>query len=193
VSRDPERAIAAALQRGERRIDAGELGGRSFFNIAGIGFDARIAREFNRRAPGRRGQLPYVTIGLREVCRYRPSRYRLALDGGPPRECEPFMVIFANSRQYGGRGSLVAPGARLDDGLLDVLIVDHRSIAGHLWRARHLLKGTPQRAAGVVTSLVREGVIESDEPIEFHVDGEWVQGSRRLEVKVHPGALRLRV
>jgi YegS/Rv2252/BmrU family lipid kinase len=192
IDRHPEAAMAAALAGRDRRIDAGELGGRLFFNIAGVGFDARIAREFNRRADGRRGPLPYVTIGLREVWRYVPARYRLELDGSPAPPSEALLVIFANSGRYGGWGSVVAPAARLDDGRLDVLVVDHRSIAGHLWRARHLLTGRADRAEGVVRCQIASGSIAADAPMEFHVDGEWTMGGTRLDVRVHPGALRVR-
>ncbi|HVB37012.1 MAG TPA: diacylglycerol kinase family protein, partial [Vicinamibacterales bacterium] len=46
IPRWPERALARALEAPERLIDAGELGGRLFVNVAGVGFDAWIARRF---------------------------------------------------------------------------------------------------------------------------------------------------
>ena len=57
------------------------LDDRPFFNIAGIGFDAHIARLFNQRPRGRRGRLPYVVIGVREGCRYAGKDYTITLDG----------------------------------------------------------------------------------------------------------------
>src|SRR5687768_5737114 len=70
VPRDPERAIAVALDGEAHAIDAGRMAGRYFFNIAGIGFDARVAALFNQRAAGSRGGWPYVLIGVREGCTY---------------------------------------------------------------------------------------------------------------------------
>ena len=68
--RDPVAAIALALDGRRRQIDAGLFAGRPFFNIAGIGVDARIARRFNERAQGSRGPGPYFAIGVSEGCRY---------------------------------------------------------------------------------------------------------------------------
>jgi YegS/Rv2252/BmrU family lipid kinase len=192
IPRRPEDALAAALRGTERRIDAGELGGHLFFNLAGVGFDARIAQAFNRRADGRRGALPYFSIGLREVWRYVPARYRLTLPSAPPVDCRALLIVFANGRRYGGLFSTVAASARLDDGLLDVLVVDQRSIAAQLWRARYLLWGRPDRAPGVSAYRTAEGIVECDAPMEYHVDGEWQSGETRLEARVHAGALLIR-
>src|SRR5688500_136327 len=83
VPRDPARAIAGALGGTPHAIDAGRMAGRCFFNIAGIGFDARVAALFNRRAAGSRGGWPYVMIGVREGCTYCALDYDVRLDGEP--------------------------------------------------------------------------------------------------------------
>ena len=70
VSLSPRRAIEQAVRGKERLIDAGEIGGRLFFNVAGIGFDAHVARLFNERGL-RRGFLAYVTTSLVELFGYR--------------------------------------------------------------------------------------------------------------------------
>src|SRR5258705_9943364 len=64
--REPRAALAVAFDGDTRTIDAGLMGDRPFFNIAGIGFDARVARLFNARGAGRRGGWPYIVIGIRE-------------------------------------------------------------------------------------------------------------------------------
>jgi len=70
VPRDPHAALATALGERTLAVDVGMLDDHPFFNIAGIGFDAHIARLFNQRPRGRRGRVPYVVIGVREGCRY---------------------------------------------------------------------------------------------------------------------------
>ena len=67
-------AIAAALRATPRAIDAGELNGRPFFNIAGVGFDAHIASRFDRAK--RRGLVTYVRVSARELLTYRSMTYR---------------------------------------------------------------------------------------------------------------------
>lgn len=68
--REPHAALAMAFDGATRTIDAGLLANHPFFNIAGIGFDAHVARLFNERGAGRRGGWPYIVIGIREGCRY---------------------------------------------------------------------------------------------------------------------------
>jgi diacylglycerol kinase (ATP) len=190
LPRRPAAAIRAAAEGRTRRIDAGELGGRLFFNIAGVGFDAEVALRFNQRPGRRRGLWPYVAFVFDELRRYRPSRYTVALDD-ETFESEAFAIILANSPQY-GNAIRVAPDATLDDGLLDVLLVDHRSIPRHLWRARHLLLGTIGRAEGIVRRKVRGGSIVADRLMACHADGEAFTMEGRVDFRIHPGAVRLR-
>ena len=137
VPRAPHAALAAAFDGATRAIDAGTIGGRPFFNIAGIGFDARIAKLFNERTGARRGGLPYLLIGVREGCRYRAGEYTVELDGARSRVRA--LLMPANGREV-RPGARIAPSA-LDDGLLDATIVEDRRSGAVLARsasgARH--------------------------------------------------------
>lgn len=185
--REPVAAISRALDGTRRAIDAGMVAGRPFFNIAGVGVDASIARRFNERAQGSRGGWPYFAIGISEGCRYCGQEYEVELDG-IARRLRALLIAFANGREY-GMGARLAAGARLDDGLLDAVVVEDRSIVARFWDARHLASGNPGRAPKVVTSLVRRAVIRADSPIEYHVDGEVGATGLEMEVSIRPGAL----
>jgi YegS/Rv2252/BmrU family lipid kinase len=187
TARDPEIAIARALEGRRRAIDAGFVNGRPFFNIAGIGLDARIARLFNERAKGTRGAWPYIVIGVREGCRYASADYEIELDG-ESRALRALLVAFANGREY-GNGAKLSADARLDDGLLDAVIVEDRSVPARFWHARLLASGTPGRAPRVLTRQVRHARITRRGPIEFHVDGETGVASGLVDVSIRPGAL----
>lgn len=189
--RTPQDALLVAFEGPARQIDAGRIGGRYFFNVAGIGFDARVAALFNQRAAGSRGGWPYVVIGVREGCRYCALDYDVRLDD-ESRKHKALLIVFANGREY-GLGALIAPDARLDDGLLDVLIAEDRGVVARFWSARWLAKGAPDRAPRVVTRRVRRAVVEAAGEMEFHVDGEPGRASGRLEVEVLPAALTIRV
>lgn len=187
---DPAAAIAVAFDGRPRTIDAGRMAGRFFFNIAGVGFDARVAALFNRRAKGTRGGWPYIAIGLREGCRYCALDYDVRLDGDAHRY-RALLIAFANGREY-GLGARIAPDARLDDGLLDAIVVEERGIVARFWDARHLARGTAHLAPLVTTRKVRHATIESPGEMEFHVDGEPGRAHDRIEVEVIPGALVIR-
>jgi diacylglycerol kinase (ATP) len=188
----PEAAIAVVLHGTDRRVDVGQVNDRSFFNIAGFGFDAAIATRFNACEQGRRGLWPYIRIGSGEVFSYRASRYRLTL-GEEPFDSRALMVAFANGGEY-GNGLRLAPHARLDDGQLEAAIVGDCAPFARLWTARHLALGSAARAREVTWRSVERAQIEAlDGPLRYHLDGEPMVGEGRAEIRLRPSALRVRV
>ncbi len=190
VPRRPHEAISVALDAPARDIDAGVMDGRAFFNIAGIGFDARVARLFNQRAAGSRGGWPYIRIGIREGCTYGAADYDLELDGTPV-QARALLVSFANGREY-GIGARIAPQALIDDGLLEATIVEERAVLARFWDARHLAMGTANRAPRVRVHQVRTARITAPGDLEYHVDGEPGVAARVIDVRILPRALRVK-
>jgi YegS/Rv2252/BmrU family lipid kinase len=191
VPRDSQAALATALGATTLAVDVGMLDDRPFFNVAGIGFDAHIARLFNQRARGHRGHLPYVVIGVREGCRYRGKDYTITLDG-TARQSRALLIAFANGREY-GMGMQIAPGAKLDDGLLEACVVEDRSVLARFRDARHFALGSIHRAPQMVIQPVRTAVVETDGEIEFHLDGEPGVARDRVIITIRPGALKVKV
>src|SRR5947207_3343152 len=118
-------------------IDVGEISNRLFVNVAGIGFDAHVAACFN--APGNRlrGASGYVLQTARSLFGYRPRHYRLVI-GGCPTSVQALFIVVANGTEF-GNGILIAPGARVDDGALDVVVIEERSRAATISRVPWLL------------------------------------------------------
>lgn len=108
-----------------RRIDLGlatfvDGTSRAFVNVAGVGFDAEVARlSANSRLPGR--HVPYLAGLARAVAGYRNQEMTVDVDG---QEFEGVMraVLAANGRFFGG-GFMIVPAAEFDDGLLDAAII----------------------------------------------------------------------
>jgi YegS/Rv2252/BmrU family lipid kinase len=186
----PERAIADAIRAEPRAIDLGEVDDRLFVNVAGFGFDAYVAAEFDRRA-GRRGLAGYVAITARALLTYVPRDYTITTADGC-NVSRAILVTVANSAQF-GNGARIAPRALLDDGLLDLVVVEERARWRTVCHVPRLFDGTVERIPGCSICHVRRATIESDQPLLFHVDGEPVQGGKRAQVRVHPGALRVAV
>jgi len=189
VSRRPERAIAQALASEGRLIDVGEIERRYFVNLAGVGFDAHIAAAFNAATNTRRGLAGYVQLTARALRHYVPARYRITTDTGSV-EPRAILATLANSPQF-GNGATISPGAKVDDGFLDLVVVEETSRLRTICSLPRLFNGTVERIRGCTINRVKRAVIESDEPIPFHVDGEPVVGGRRLDARIHPGALRV--
>jgi diacylglycerol kinase (ATP) len=193
ISGDPDRALTQMLRAADRRIDLGELNGRLFVNVAGVGFDAHVAERFAMLKRSRRGFLHYAAIVARELGRYQAGAYAVTLDGHAQRPRPAFLVSFANGRQW-GNGAVIAPAAATDDGLLDAVIVDARSLAGIIGALPRLFAGSVDRLRGVQIVQVKtaEVVAQADRLI-CHVDGEPMDAGAVARVRIHPGALRVRM
>ncbi len=127
---DEPEAVAALLLDGEvRKVDllALSLPGSAERIVAGSvysGVDARAGELVDRahRLP-RKAQYPYAA--LRALATYSPARYRVSVDG-TVREYDAATVVVANSAYYGS-GMKIAPAAVLDDGTLDVVVIEAAS------------------------------------------------------------------
>jgi len=189
VDRRPELAIARSLQATPAAIDVGELGGRLFVNVAGIGIDAHVAWQFNQAHNVGRGFAGYVRIGARALFSYPPATYTITSGEGRT-SVRAVLVVVANGAQY-GNGARIAPGARVDDGQLELVVVEERSRMMTLLQTPRLFNGTMARVTGCSIRRLREATIECADPMIFHVDGEPIQGGTTLVARVHPGALQV--
>ncbi|MEV2217584.1 YegS/Rv2252/BmrU family lipid kinase [Streptomyces sp. NPDC050997] len=151
------------------------------------GVDALANRHANR-ARLLRGTASYYAGALRAVATWRPVRYRVTVDG----EDHPhtgYTVVVANSGYYGS-GRLIAPGARLDDGLLDVVMI--REAPRRLFFAlmNELSSGAHVHRPEVRVLRGREVRVEADRPVPYGADGE-VEADLPVTVRVLPGALQV--
>ncbi len=188
VPLEAEAALVLAGRGRRRRIDAGEVNGQLFFNVAGVGLDARVARSF-AESQGRRGLLRYAQLGARELLRYRARDYELSWDGAADAGRKLFIAL-ANSRQYGSHGC-IAPAARLDDGRFDLIIVDDQPLWRLLTRVPAFFSGRLEDGGGVRMTTFAHARIASSAPLDVHLDGEPANLSGPLDVRVHPAALTI--
>tara|TARA_B100000029_G_scaffold443908_1_gene463294 strand:+ start:4676 stop:5578 length:903 start_codon:yes stop_codon:yes gene_type:complete len=186
---EPRLALKTALTGPTRLIDSGEIAGRLFVNVAGIGFDAHLAGVFNHLRV--RGNWAYFCSGIRELRKYGSSSYTVCSDR-KRFTMDAFLVTIANGPEY-GLGAMIAPMARFDDGVLDVISVAPRSLTSLLLQSRRLFSGTIHCLPDVrcISGQVIE--ISADDPLEFHVDGEVYKGTNRLLVRVRSSSLSVRV
>jgi diacylglycerol kinase (ATP) len=189
VDARPERAIANALAATPRPMDLGEVNGRLFANVAGVGFDAHIASRF--ASATRRGFVGYARISAGALFTYKPMNYRIAT-GDEVIEVQAVLVTIANSAQF-GNGARIAPGALVDDGWLDMVIVSERSRLMTVAQVPRLFNDSVARMPGCTIRKIRHVTIQCDQPMLLHVDGEPVPGATELRVRIHPAALRVAV
>lgn len=196
---DSRAALSLAATGRVRRIDAGDLHGWLFFNVAGIGFDARIAERL--ASPGhRRGLLGYILATYGELREYEPGTYSIrgAFDVQGSTHMADILdhralfIALANSRQY-GNGAQIAPKALLDDGMIEIVVVEPQSGLRIMRQVPAFFRGTLCEGPGILMRSAASMEISSANPIRFHVDGEPRTGPELIRLQTRPGALPVKV
>ncbi|HUH17360.1 MAG TPA: diacylglycerol kinase family protein [Methylomirabilota bacterium] len=187
---DTGRAWRVAVGAAERRVDvavaSGNGGTRRFASAGGIGFDAQVAAAMAVRRGWQRGRAGYLLTTLGELRRFVNRRVRLSVDGTVITRDVLFVAI-ANGAYYGG-GMKIAPGASLDDGMLDLCVVGDVSRLTALRQIPGLYRGTHVRHPAVEMLSGRQIEVEGDEETRIHLDGEpW--GGLPMRIRVEPSAL----
>lgn len=183
--------LRASLQscRGGRivTIDTARVNGMPFLATMGVGFDAAIAEAFANA--GTRGLRTYVIVGLREIRRFRAASYDISIDGAASTR-RAFVVAVANAAHY-GNNARIAPLASLQDGVLDVVVVDDVSLLQAAALLPRLFRGTIDRSKHVTIAQGTRIEIHRPTAGPAHLDGEPVSLPEHLEIEVVPRSLRV--
>ncbi|MBR2959244.1 MAG: diacylglycerol kinase family lipid kinase [Bacteroidales bacterium] len=184
----PWLAIRVLNQQYEQTIDSIMVNDQwVVVNAAGCGFDAYIARMMH--AAKTRGLPAYTNLVLREYARYKNSDYHLIVDGHEYYRNAWFIAV-ANSRQF-GYNLAVAPKAKLDDGLMDISIIDkvpieHLPITAPLAFTNHL-----DQSQHVEMFRAKDLVIEGNADRWVNLDGEGENIGTRVHFEVHPKSVKI--
>jgi YegS/Rv2252/BmrU family lipid kinase len=189
----PDAALAVLAEAVPRAMDVGMVNGRPFLNVAGAGFDAQVGLDFHEhgRRGGRRGVFTYVWLAVLRIMKYRAESW--VLEAGTQRfEGRAYIVALVNGRQYGG-GAVLVPGARLDDGLFDIVVIEDASALEMAWNAQRLFFGTLAQYRRYRHVAAAQATLVAPGTVPYHRDGEPESTPGRLEVSILPRALRILV
>jgi diacylglycerol kinase (ATP) len=187
-ARDAGRTVQLAVEGSTRVVDVGMVDDVPFLNAAGFGFDAAVLAAMARmRWPG--GTALYVRAALSQLVGFRALE--VEIDSAVAQRL--LLLVVANGCWFGG-AFRIAPGARLDDGLLDTVTIGD---AGTLKRMSLLASATRGAHVGMSGVDTRTGETLSlrfaRAPV-FQADGELYEAVRRdVVVRCLPGALRTAV
>ncbi len=185
---DAAAATRRLLSGGTRRVDAGRVGDRFFTNGVGIGLDARVGIEAGK-VRWARGLAIYLVALARVLRAFRPPRMRVELDGVEVADRPLTLVTVANGGCHGG-GFWICPGARIDDGTLDVCVADAMGVAEVLGFLPRVMRGTHVGRPGVRMLQARRVRVTSPDPLPVHADGEIVaEAAGEVEIELLPGRL----
>ncbi len=183
-------AVDRILTRRTRRIDLGrftsDAGTFWFANLLGAGFVSNVA--YRARKYKVFGALSYVFAVLEEVIGLKTTAVVLEIDGRTI-ECDALFVEICNSRFTGGN-MMMAPGARIDDGELDVILVRRVNRRTVLKLLPTIFSGRHVQSPAVEVIRGRSMRLTAEEPLMLSPDGETF-GRTPIDATVHTAKLEM--
>ena len=147
-------------------IDSCKANDHKFINVSGIGFDAHIANLF--ASTKKRGFFSYIKLTLQELS-YKAKKYKIRYNN-VTKEIEAFAIVFANASQY-GNDARIAPNAKIDDGLIDFVIIKKFPNWKIPFFVADVMRGKTHLNKNVEIISTKEMLIETNYPM-VHLDGE---------------------
>ncbi|HEX5322615.1 MAG TPA: YegS/Rv2252/BmrU family lipid kinase [Capsulimonadaceae bacterium] len=193
IPTDTPSALAIALNGAPKPIDLVRVNdGQKYFAImGGVGYDARIMEETDRRSKQKFGRLAYMWTALKNLGGRRFTT-TLTLDGDRRIRQIAKSVLFANMGEI-MPGVKAFPDARPDDGLIEIGVLKAESVGDFLRLFLRLLIGRPQDdpAFDLYHAKRLQLKLGRAEPLEL--DGDSLGATRQLDLEVAPGAISVMI
>ncbi|MCE2616379.1 MAG: diacylglycerol/lipid kinase family protein [Phocaeicola sp.] len=187
ISREPKAAIHILNKGKQLCIDYGKINEIPFFCTCGVGFDAFISMKF--ATAGKRGPMTYVQNILKQYLSYKPETYEVTTEDGTIRH-KAFLITCANADQY-GNNAYIAPQASMNDGLLDVTILEPFTVLDIGPLTFRLFNKTIDQDSRIKTFRTKKVTIHRATPGVFHVDGDPIEGDKELTIEIIPKGLNI--
>lgn len=181
-------ALSHLIKKKSRLIDVGKLENVFFINVASVGFDAEIIKDiikFRRFFPGR---ISYYIAALIKFFTFKFKDITIYIDGETIKT-KILLVAIANGTHYGG-GMMVNPNGDLEDGYLDVIVVNSLPRYKIPLLFHRFVKGTYQDLPYVKTYKCREISIDSKDSLVINADGD-LYGSTPAKFTIKPLSLNV--
>lgn len=187
--RDIAEAVKKLNNSETRTIDCGLMNGRLFINIAGVGFDGLVSNRM-KGSPWR-GFLPYFLKSVEAGLSYAPRECRIEVDDQIlERKC--FAISIANGPMY-GYNFQIAPDARLDDGLFEVVILKEAPVWQYFAAVPSMLNNKIYDAEFVEHYTAKRIKISAPGKHYVHLDGEGLTLEGAIDFEMKPASLQILV
>ncbi|XOV92657.1 MAG: diacylglycerol/lipid kinase family protein [Bacteroidota bacterium] len=189
IGETTEEQIQTALNGKKREIDLGLCNDRKFINGVGIGFDGQIVYEILHSMRNLKGPIKYYFQVLRILASYQSKETSFHLNGLDEQK-KLLLLTIANGTTFGG-GFKLNPGAKIDDGLLDVCVIGKINPILRFLNILKLKSGSHIKLKQVTIHQTTEIKIDEQPLLNAHIDGEYI-GHPPFNIKVLPNALTIR-
>ena len=168
-------------------VDVVKVNGRYSMNISSVGFDAEVAANaaWLKKLPFVFGGLSYWLGIIVTLMKYRNHLLTISIDG-KEMKLKSLLVAVANGRFYGG-GIQPAPDASINDGFLDICLIDQKNIFEILRFFPKYVKGKHGSLNGVSFFKARKAKINCNREIAINIDGEIIQANEVIFEVIHHG------
>ncbi len=161
---------------------------RYFINVSAGGFSGVVDEKMTAEIKQTWGPFAYLRCAAAALPELRAYRTQITLDGEVMPALDLYNVVVANGRYVGG-GTLIAPDAAIDDGLLDVILIPQNSATDMALVAAQIMVGKHLKSEGVIFRRAAKVAVDSQPGMWFNVDGELV-GNEPAVFEVMPRALQ---
>lgn len=187
MSMNAARAMQTVAQGNIEQFDYCTVNDRPFFCTCGVGFDAQVSHKFANE--GTRGFITYLRTTIGEYFKYHAQHYRISIDDYTTDE-DAFVIACCNAAQY-GNNAFIAPRATMQDGFIDITVMHSFNLASAALIGARMFSRNIDNDRHVTIYRGREVVIERDHEDVMHIDGDPCVMPARLDIKCHPGGIRL--
>jgi YegS/Rv2252/BmrU family lipid kinase len=180
--------METALTAEPKPIDIGRCNEKYFINGVGIGFDGAVAKSLTGKKKSI-GKSAFLVAILQKIFFYRSKNYEIS-SAEINESGHKLLLGIANGRRAGG-GFHIAPESEPADGLLDLIIVDALTPIRRLKYLPVIEKGKHLHLPFIKYLKTKKVLIESDEPMQAHLDGEYYS-EKKMEIEIVPGKFLFR-
>ena len=186
---DPSEILDLIMRSDPTTVDAGSINGRVFINVCGIGFDVSVLEHSLKAKKFFKGMIPYLWGVIKTIVHYCPADISLTIDGKHILSRKVLVCSVANGIYIGG-GMAISPESVINDGMLDIVVIEDVSRLRMIGYLPGLLGGrilTFKDTTSYKGTLVS---ISSASGLKLNVDGEIVPYDK-ADFRVIPGGLRV--
>lgn len=186
LPRSPEKLAETLLNGHGREVPVGEVNGRPFLFVVGIGFDAEAVRHFETAGARNLGRTGLLEPVLRALVSHRDRPLRVEADGDVT---EARWVIVTRTSRYAA-GLMLAPAADLRGTQFNVLCMKGNGPLARIAQLSALAAGWLRFGPGVKLTTTKQVRIDGDRRVSVQIDGESI-GSLPLDIKIHSEKLTI--
>lgn len=182
------KTLLEQITKGETHlIDVLEINKNSFINMAGIGFDAVIAHDFQKSET--RGLFNYIISSLKTYFTYKPIDASICIDGNEINGNFQ-MISIANTRQF-GNNAFISPMSKPDDGIFEVVFLKTVPFFSAFLFAYRLFTGKLKENSYIQYLSCDSSITIKTNCKKYHIDGDPMFSDGKYDVSIHKKCLKI--